>query len=729
MTRHLLAWAAILALPLFSISARADDAHTYYSQLREVESDMLELWVAIRNHDLPAFYCRPPFGPLKIVDQSVLTAFKAQADALDAKYNDLRLSLIAFLNDNTTLAGHLMVEGDTPLEAKWWRNSRFEKARQRLFRGWREKWQAFEAVPERDCAPAAPAPAVALPDPMNALVRPVFAPLTIPEIPPSFCSDLARRQWLIDNFNPIYLQAGENAAAAASYRAEVARQSNAHFQADGDPATQQRLDAEQRWADAAYAEQSRWFDLTEETRARILATPIVACDTPPAPALQIGDVDLGQPAYAPVADPVTPGRFCTDAERQAAYAAMRDAARAAWDNYSTAGAKYVEIAKLIGAGKSSPAVQAAFAEADAALGGWYARGQDLDAKAAAILETPLSRCDTPAAEAPKEVGLIPGGERLNDRLRLDAGIAYVRFEGPSQGYLALEGPGDPEPRLGAVQADAEDEAAGFSFAATLDTTAIVPPIRLGGMDAEMRKTSWLAFGVAGYDAEHSFASRTLDPNGDNLGIPGTGDAGAMFPFGVLLGPPNSVTGLAYDYDARNRTLWAKWGQDCWYNEMIVSGFGGLAYTIQDISQRFEGEVPDFLSTFHYDTTLEAQTVSLVLGGRVIVPIREVPGLSLYGFAEGTLNVVEVDGRDALTLNGFISDSQQVDLSDDGTVAGAGLGLGLDYAVTERLGLTGGVTFFTSETHPVVIRDGSSRSRLAFEGQDLWVIQLGVRYEF
>jgi len=145
-----------------------------------------------------------------------------------------------------------------------------------------EKKRQLDAAPEYDCAPQQarkPAPQDPLPPPdaLAGLKRPLPRPINIPRAPNYFCTDLERRQWYLNNFASEYEKAGENAADASAYRAEVSRRGAEHANKGGDSTQQKRLDGEERWADENSAQQQRMVRLTDSIRLVILNTPLIDC--------------------------------------------------------------------------------------------------------------------------------------------------------------------------------------------------------------------------------------------------------------------------------------------------------------------------------------------------------------------------------------------------------------------------------------------------------------------
>ncbi len=161
----------------------------------------------------------------------------------------------------------------------------------------------------QDCRPKTKGPAQQPtapprpPNPLADLTRPVPRPIPIPDVPDEFCSAEERGRWYKANWEAKRLQAQDNLVDATRYRAEVAKRGAAHRLTDGDAATQQRFDAEERWADEHFKKQLEKRNEADRIADIILSTPIVDCSKrttgieppapPPAPATRTSDASFG----------------------------------------------------------------------------------------------------------------------------------------------------------------------------------------------------------------------------------------------------------------------------------------------------------------------------------------------------------------------------------------------------------------------------------------------------
>jgi hypothetical protein len=114
-------------------------------------------------------------------------------------------------------------------------------------------------------------------NPLADLSRPIPRVIDVPpQLPHYFCSKEERTAFW-KKFQAEWLEAADNVADAASYRAEVSRRGAEHFNRDGDAARQKILDAEERWADKNFSQHLRMRDRADAIRDMIVSTPIIDC--------------------------------------------------------------------------------------------------------------------------------------------------------------------------------------------------------------------------------------------------------------------------------------------------------------------------------------------------------------------------------------------------------------------------------------------------------------------
>lgn len=238
-------------------------------------------------------------------------------------------------------------------------------------------------------------------------------------------------------------------------------------------------------------------------------------------------------------------------------------------------------------------------------------------------------------------------------------------------------------------------------------------------------------GVNGYDLKFRGARETIDPLGEDLLFPGVTSAGFALGAGVPEGTPggfNVVEGLRYSYDADSTTIYAALSRsyDCAPFNLI--GYGGIGYTSADQRQRLEGLIPGFGPDFDfsYDTRFGTETTRGILGGRVTAaPIPKYEQLRLNAGFTAFLNYVDVDGSDALNLDGTL---EQLDVGQDEFTFGWAAGIGAEWDV-------GAVTLFANyryvddDTVPIAVREDAGPSHAEIERAQAHTGMLGARLTF
>lgn len=685
------------------------------------EHPMKRLWRGIDqlNFDIEqvhilSSYCKPPEEPNKADTDFEIGWLWLDFRRLQDSYRAMEAAYKASFQTRLGASyrgGFPSLDGIGAGDRDYW--ARTHQMLARVEGALRAKDERLQRAPERDCGKKAKQTETRIgddvkPDPMSGLTRPVIDALVVPAIPAFFCSDLERRQWLIANFNPVYLKAAENAQAAASYRADVARRANAHLQADGDKPTQARLNAEERWADELYKEHSAMIDKTERIRRQILSTPIIDCSKKTSDAAAVGQEVLTQPVYESVLDPAIPARFCTAEEKAAAEAAVKAASDAAWRNYAKAGAKLVEVADLIGKGKNSPAVQAAFDEANAATKQWYERGQQLDALLQRVRQMPVQPC----AEPGKQTGMVPSTGNATF-VAVAPALTFGAWEGPRPVYLGFENALLVQ-RFHVEDIETDDKFTGFDF----------------HVAANINDRLALHVGVNTYGLSFSGARETIDPLGQDLLFPGVTSAGYALGAGVPEGTPggfNVVDRLSYSYRADNTTLYAALAHayDCGPVNLI--GYGGIAHTFGDQHQRLEGDIPGYGFGFAYDTEFRTEVTRGMIGGRATTaPFAGMPQFRVNAGLTAFLNFADTEGVDELQLGGIF---EQLDLGKNEVTFGWAAGVGAEWEIGATT-LFANYRYMDDDVVPIAVReDNATNSHAEFERAQAHVGMLGARLSF
>lgn len=272
---------SVLATLTFSVTASApataQSTASYRAELNQLTLDMRALWGEVERFTVKPRYCLPPGTPNKAPDQAALDALEARVNALNARYNQTKQGLNDFLTTNTRLHGELMANGVDPRDRRWW--TRYDTSRDKMVNELRAKKAALALKKEINCSPPPPpGPVVAATPPTPLPLRPSIDPLGWPSMPPHFCSWEEYWKFIIEQINPRYERAAEDAEKAARFRTQVEVQVNNLVQ-QGKPIPP-ALAALRRQAIADVAKYDRLSAESEDIRRRAKAIPVIDCRQP-----------------------------------------------------------------------------------------------------------------------------------------------------------------------------------------------------------------------------------------------------------------------------------------------------------------------------------------------------------------------------------------------------------------------------------------------------------------
>lgn len=279
----LLSVLAAVALGCAASPAAAQSTASYRAELNQLTLDMRALWGEVERFTVKPRYCLPPGTPNKAPDQAALDALEGRVNALNARYNKTKQGLKDFLTTNTRLHGELMANGVDPRDHRWW--TRYDTSRDKMVNELRAKKAALALKREIDCSPKPkPKPVIAAAPPTPLPVRPSIEPTGWSVMPPYFCSWEEYWKFILEQINPRYEKAAENAEQAARFRTQVEVAVNDLVQQG--KSIPPALAARRRQAIADVAEQNRLFRESEEIRRRAKAIPVIDCRKP----IQTGNV-------------------------------------------------------------------------------------------------------------------------------------------------------------------------------------------------------------------------------------------------------------------------------------------------------------------------------------------------------------------------------------------------------------------------------------------------------
>lgn len=294
---------------------------------------------------------------------------------------------------------------------------------------------------------------------------------------------------------------------------------------------------------------------------------------------------------------------------------------------------------------------------------------------------------------------------------------------PPTSFLGVRPPGTLDDRVGVISPNSKTNVTtvGVHFAIDLANS-----VRIPGLPGGPR----LEFGYNHTRGDRNQNFVTLDPLGQDLLIPGTGDPNAPFPGGVALGGfvplgnpggLNAVESIFYlrnfRSDAYNFTAEQSFFQA---GAATFTALAGLSYNRSSIDERLSFAVPGFLSEGSYNSNLNFSTFAPAFGAGVYVAASDLLGTGavqtvVYGKGMVGPAFTSADGTDRLNINGFINTNQAVNLSGDHT--------GLFGSFTGGVRVTAGnffgdasVTYVTSDSFGNVVRTGQAgqTSQVNFE---------------
>jgi hypothetical protein len=309
---------------------------------------------------------------------------------------------------------------------------------------------------------------------------------------------------------------------------------------------------------------------------------------------------------------------------------------------------------------------------------------------------------------------------------------------PPTNFLGLREPGTFNERIGVISPNANTSVAivGGNFVIDLANWAAIP-----GLPGGPR----LDFGYSHTWGDRSQNFLTLDPRGNLLLVPGTGDPNAPFPPGVALGSGvplgtpggfNVVENMFYQRTLRSDVFTFTAEQPLIQaGPVTFSGLVGLNFSRTSIDEQFKFSVPRFLTDGAYKTNMDFFTFAPAFGGGVYVAAGDILGTGqvqtvVYGKGAVGPAFTSVDGTDRFGLSGFISTNQAVNLSGDHTGFFGSFTGGVRVVAGDFFG-DGSVTYITSDSFGNIVRTGQTgqTSRVNFERGDATIFKFTFGTQF
>jgi hypothetical protein len=369
--------------------------------LTEVRTRMEMVGETIRLVQWDSRYCRPPLTPNKGTEYTFLDGIQKELDGHRNRYMRLKRELSDLLRRNqAAISG---IGGANVEDASYWApwEAAFRTSRLAI----QQKRRELDAVPVVNCQPQTE-PA----EPSAADVRPPETPgIPLPEwtvrqvdtpgIPVRFCS-AAEKDAVLERFYAVHWDFWMNYQDAREYLDAIVQ---ALERGQGNREALTRLLPEAR---SNLELHTRRLDEFQRALDQVRGMRVENCTDRPQASVPI--VEIVPPAYVPFVRPVTPDRWCSEAERARGVASLRSARDAANINYEKATLWVAELAGRMGQGDRSAEVQAAFDRANDDSSRWMRLFLELEEEFQRVFLRPIEEC----ADQPRtsdEVGSLGPG--------------------------------------------------------------------------------------------------------------------------------------------------------------------------------------------------------------------------------------------------------------------------------------------------------------------------------
>ena len=316
---------------------------------------------------------------------------------------------------------------------------------------------------------------------------------------------------------------------------------------------------------------------------------------------------------------------------------------------------------------------------------------------------------------------------LGPNVTFDASGTVPVLRLPERGFLGANIGG--QDRIPLFSPDGKATGSGFSASAAIDTSTILPALRLGAFDATMPKSTFVRVGMSYSRSSFDQSIGTISPGaGNRLLIPGPTGGASGFSIGGF--PANIVENAQYRYDSSTFATRVDFGQICDYGRgFSLGGYGGLGYHHAGFDERFDGSIPGLSGGFGYRTSVDINSFDIAFGlffQQVLTPRWAMP-LVFGGFLQGGLNSYHASGTDTLSFTG-VADSS-IGLSKTGTGLGFATGLKLSANIAPGAALSLSATYKSSADNPVISRDGVNPSMLDMKRADEFRVGATLSYKY
>lgn len=274
---------------------------------------------------------------------------------------------------------------------------------------------------------------------------------------------------------------------------------------------------------------------------------------------------------------------------------------------------------------------------------------------------------------------------------------------PQQAFLGFEALGTLIQTLGVASIEEDARVTSGSF----DGSAHIADADVFGSNG-----IWTALGYSRTTANASASVVNIDPNGDRLLIPGPLGGASGFSL-ASAGGLNVVTQADYEAHYEWDSFYAKIGLPFVCEEWLFMPFFGAAYTDQEQTSSFSGNIPGFGRNFAYNTQVDVETISPFIG---FDAVRHFNGVSVHGGGLLSADFNDADGWDRLSFTGVAN--SQASLSGDDTSLGGRAWAGITFGAPQSpFKLSLDASYVYVDNIPVITRDGTNPSSLGFESAD------------
>lgn len=274
---------------------------------------------------------------------------------------------------------------------------------------------------------------------------------------------------------------------------------------------------------------------------------------------------------------------------------------------------------------------------------------------------------------------------------------------PQQQFLAFEAIGTLIQSFGIVNIEEDARATAGSF----DGSAHFADADIFGSNG-----IWTAIGYVRTTANASASRTNIDPNGDTLLIPGPLGGASGFSL-VSAGGLNVVTQADYEVHYEWDSFYAKAGLPFDCGPWLFMPFFGAAYTDQEQTSSFSGNIPGFGRNFAYNTMVDVETISPLVG---FDAVRHFNGVSIHGGGLLSADFNDAEAYDRLSFTG-VADSQAM-ISQDDTSLGGRAWAGITFGTPQSpFKLSLDASYVYVDNIPVITRDGTNPSSLGFDSAD------------